>query len=376
MEEQKISQNQEQNKTENNDKKPLLVILGILLVIALVLTAFGYDIYRIMFNPIKVKALLFEEIKESNLVPAVFAFFSEQRARERIANGEALSGVSEPDIPLLMSFIQLEDWRSIKQLLVEDEFITHLVSVSVDGTYAWIDSEDINPQITWNMTPLKTNLTGQPGKDSIMVGYMALPECTQKEIDDFSARLAASPPGVEILYNLCRFPAPWKEDQIDDYSHALIDVNNNLPAEFAFSKMLETRQGSAARLMPLVKDLLKSIQWIGRWGWAICVLIIGLIFLVNGKKWPGNLKAIGTPFVITAGILLVSCVLGLGMLNKWLVSLLLTQSSEVVKTEMAASLTRLLAEVNKPLWIEAGVLLVVGISMLVISRAKIQRTTL
>ena len=57
--------------------------------------------------------------------------------------------------------------------------------------------------------------------------------------------------------------------------------------------------------------------------------------------------------------------LGLGLWNKWLTTLLLSQTSDVVRHEVAASLTHLSSKVNDPLLIEALVILAIGIALLV-----------
>lgn len=363
-------------KKDNKKSQPgktLLVIFGILLVISLLLTLIGFNIYRVLFNPTQVKELLFSEVKNSNLVPAVFEYFSVERAKSRIEKGEALSGVSEPDIPLLISFLEMEDWRKIKNLLVDDEFITHLVSVSVDGTYAWIDSPDMYPQIVWRMSPLRTAMTGDPGKNSILVGYEALPDCTQEQLDDFTSRLAASPPGVEVLYNLCRFPAPLKDDQIDDYIHSLVDVNNNIPTEFSFSQMLKENNTSASMMTRLIKSLLKTIRWFGRWGWIVTLVIIGVIFLFGFRQIRQLLKWFGVPFVVSGCVLLIIYLLGLGLWNKWLTTLLLSQTSDVVRREVAASLTHLSSSINTPLLIEGLLILAIGIGLLVVNGVLVKK---
>ncbi len=367
MAKEKESKEPEKIKTKEHEKgKGLRVFLGILLVLSLITTVLGYDLYRVLFDTEKVKDLLYTEIKDSNLVPAVLEYYSVERAKERVEKGEALSGVSEPDIPLLMSFMELEDWRAMKINLVSDELITHLVSVTVDGLYAWIDSNEAAPQITWRMTPLKEALVGQPGIDSIMIGNESLPECTQKQLADFTMRLAASPPGVEVLYNLCRFPPPWKDDQIEDYNNALINVNDNIPDEFVFSDMLQKNPIAASTLMPLLRNLLQTIRWIGQWGWAVSLALIALLVLICLKPMLKLSKGLGVPLTVAGGILLVSYLLGLGLLEKWLIGLILSQTSDVVKQEVAASLTHLSSQIFQPLLWQTLLILAAGIALLVV----------
>ena len=237
---------------EASDKKPkrkrknffvvlLLLILSLVLILTTLLTVVGFDIWRVAFDPTLIKGMLADEFVDSPLIPRVLENLSQRRAQQRVESGEALSGVNEPDIMLLISFLDFDDWNEMRQLIVTDEFITHLISVTVDSFYDWLDSSDPSPKFMWDVTELKENLTGQAGVDAIMVAYRALPECTDEEIADFEARLAEMPPGVEILYNLCQFPGAYGEDQIGDYVNALVDVSDNVPDKYDFSQMLGGR---------------------------------------------------------------------------------------------------------------------------------------
>ncbi len=362
----KIKVKEQKDKKASSPHRGLLVFLSILFVIALLSAVLGYDFYRVFFNPTLVKQLLVDEVEKTDLVPAVFSNFSMKRAEERIEKGEALSGVSEPDIPLLLSFMELEDWRAIKDLILSDEFVAHLVSVSVDGIYTWLDSKDVYPGIVWDMRSLKTELVGQQGHDAVMVGYNSLPECTEDDIWDFTTRLAAMPPGVEVLYNLCQFPDPWGEDQIDDYVHALEDVNDNIPAEYDFSKMLLEGQPANAVIMNLVKGFLKTLRFMGQWGWTIAVGLLGLVIAIGVRSWKTLGKWVGVPLIVSGVILLVKYFLAQGAFGKLLGALLLSQASEVVRTEIGNSLTHLLKAFFQPMLTQSLIILGVGIMLLVL----------
>ena len=114
-------------------------------------------------------------------------WFSEQRVRE----GIALTGVDEPDMVLLLSFMDRNSWRAVRAEVLTDEFLTHLVSVSVDGTYQWIDSENIVPQVTYDLRQFINRVDTEHGTNSVVIAYDQLDACTEEEIADFLARLAA-----------------------------------------------------------------------------------------------------------------------------------------------------------------------------------------
>jgi hypothetical protein len=298
-------------------------------------------------------------------VPRVLENISLRRAQERIDKGESLSGVNEPDIILLISFVDFEQWSEIKDLLVEDEFITHLISVSVDGIYTWLDSPDPVPQFVWDMAPLKDGLVGQAGEDAIMVAYGALPECTDQELADFESRLAAMPPGVEILYNLCQFPEPHREDQVDDYIHALIDINQNVPAEYDFGQML----GGGTAVNPgatLVKVMLRAARTLGPFLWVVPLALLALIAAIGVRSLGDAGRWLGIPLLIGGGLV----VGGTLLTRASLLSALFTRlggdtMSTLLRAELERSFYRLSGYVFQPMWIQGAVLAGVGLVLVV-----------
>ena len=343
----------------------LLVLLSILFVLSTLLTLIGYDIWRVAFDPPLVKQILRDEFIESDLVPRILEDLSIRRTKERIEQGEALSGVDEPDIQLLVSFVRFEDWAAIKELIVADDFITHLVSVSVDGLYAWIDSPDPLPGFVWGMSPLKDRLVGQEGKDAIMIAYHALPACTPEEIDDFLSRLAAMPPGVEVLYNLCQFPDPYREDQIDDYVNALVDVNANVPPEYDFNQMLGSMPG-ASTSTALIKSLLRGVRFLGQWGWILPLVLLGLIAVVGVRSLKDAGNWLGIPLAVSGLLTIGLSFLARMSLGDFVSARLGAEMSPLLRTELSASLGRLSNFFFQPLLVEGSILLVIGLVLFVL----------
>jgi len=345
-------------------------VLAVLFVILALIGLVGYDFWRVLFNPTLVKEVLTDEVVHSDLVPAVLEAFSEGRAQQRVEKGEALSGVDEPDIVLLMSYINADGWRTIRGIMLTDEFLTHLVSVGVDGVYRWIDSADQWPQVVWDMTLLKTRLVGEEGEEAIMVAYGAMPECTQAEIDDFTARLAAVPPGVEVLYNLCQFPEPWQEDQVSDYVNALIDVNQNLPEQYNFSQMLAEKSISNVANPEMLKSQLRTMRALARWGWLAAILLLALVAALAVRTFKSLGEFIGIPFV-AVGLLALAVKFGMQAgLSAFFGGSLLASISPLLRQEVERSLMHLTSEIFQPLLLQGIVFLVVGIGLIVLTIVK------
>ena len=279
---------------------------AILVVMLIPFSLIVFNIGRTIFNGPQVKKVVADEVVSSDLIPVALQWLSDRRAQQRVDTGEALTGVTEPDIVLLMSFMDRADWRQVKAEVLPDQILVDWVSVTVDGVYRWIDSSDRVPQITLEMRPFKDRVNSEHGVNSIVIAYGNLEPCVQEQIDDFLARLAAVPPGTEVLYNLCQFPDPWHEDQFNDYVNSLHNVVKNIPDQFELTRELSAipdDPGSAgpatikaevrlirllmllAWLPPLLVLLavlafrIRSLQDLGRW-WGLPLLVGGFLTLL------------------------------------------------------------------------------------------------
>ncbi len=370
MSTQKDLANQEKASTAKREKKPaglrfILVVLSILFVLTSLLSVFSYDIWRVVFNPPLVKELLTEEFIESPLIPRVLEDISVRRAEQRVESGESLSGVNEPDIVLLISFVGYDQWAEIKNLIITDDFITHLVSVSVDGIYKWVDSDDPTPQFIWEMDELKERLVGDQGREAIMIAYGQMPECTDEEIEDFLSRLAAMPPGVEVLYNLCQFPEPWRDDQVDDYIHALIDINQNIPEDYNFGQMLGSA-GMSTGAISALKIVIRLVRFFGKWGWIIPVTLLLLMALIGVRSLRDTGNWLGIPLTISGALIIGIAFLVQSQLIGLLVNAVSNQMTDLLRTELRASLTRISRHIFQPMMIQGGIILGMGTVLIVI----------
>jgi hypothetical protein len=343
----------------------LAIILAVAFVFFAIVGLIGFDIWRVLFNPTLVKQTLTTEIVSSDVAPALLRVFSEWRAEQRVANNESLSGVGEPDVVLLISYVELDGWHQIKQLLVTDDFVTHLISVSVDGLYGWIDTDDLWPNIVWEMTPLKSRMSGEQGVDAIMVAYSAMPECTDAEIADFQERLLKVPPGVEVLYNLCQFPDPWHQDQVNDYVEALNGVNENIPVRFNFSDEFGLSSGSAVDPV-LLKSELRLLRLIAQWGWLIALVLLLVILGIKVRSRRSLGQFIGIPLTVTGALAILIAWVGQASIIQFIMGSLLAVTSDVAHQEIQSSLKHLTSLFFQPLLIEGIILAGLGIVLIVV----------
>lgn len=341
--------------------KALAFIFALLLVISMPLALLSFDVWRVVFNPPVVKQFITDEAVNSNLLPVALGWFSERRAQERVAKGEALSGVNEPDIVLLLSYLTFDDWKKIKTEVLSSEFVTHLVSVTVDGTYAWIDSNDKVPKITWELQPFIDRVRGENGKNAVLVAYNKLPKCTDPEIADFLGRLSKAPPGVQVLYNLCMFPDPWHDDQVQDYVDALQGVVKNVPPKFALTEEILNVAAGGGTSPDALKKQARDIRTMAMWAGAVPLVLVLLIVLVVVRNVDALGRWVGIPLIVGGLITLLPTLVYRSIITSILSSGVLGTTPEIIKQEVINVITRAADLIFQPMMIQAIIVMVVGI---------------
>lgn len=347
--------------------KFLAFIFALLLVITTPLALFTFDLGRVVFNQPRVQRLVSEEVVQSDLIPIALEWFSDRRAGQRVEAGEALTGSDAPDIVLLMSYLDRNDWRQIKQEVLPDYILEELARVTVSGAYAWIDTADRLPQITWDLQPLKDRINTEHGVNAILIAYNKLPPCTEEQIADFVARLAAAPDGKEALYNLCQFPDPYYEDQLNDYISSLAKVVENVPTQFALTDELARTADPAQGVGPAaLKTQLRLIRLLLRWAWALPVGLALLIILCVVGSRAALGRWLGVPLTI-AGVLALPLPLVYRPLLSWyLMAGPLSETPPIIREEALRVLLKILAAVFQPMLIQALVIIVVGLLLVIV----------
>jgi hypothetical protein len=267
---------------------------------------------------------------------------------------------------LLLSYLDRDDWRAIKTEVLTDEYLTHLTSVTTDGTYAWIDSADRVPNITWDTQPFKDRVFSEHGTNAITIAYNKLAPCTDAEIADFLARQAAVPPGVEVLYNLCEFPEPWHDDQFGDYVEALEKVVENIPAQFALTAQLAAnapdQQGAGPEAL---KSQLRQIRLVGMWAWLPMVVLPLLIGALAVRSLRDLSRWLGMPLLVAGVLTLLPALAYSAVITSVLAAGPLSETPEAVRVEVTRVLLRLAGAIFQPMLLQAIVMLALAIGLMV-----------
>ena len=349
--------------------KFIAFLFVLLFIIGLPLSLLAFDVGRVVFNPPFMKRLVTDEVTNSDLLPVVMEWYSERRAQERVDSGEALVGIDEPDIVLLMSYLDRNDWKKIKVEVLTNPILEEWVSISVDGFYDWIDSDDRNPQIAWAMRSFKDRVNSEHGSNSITIAFNKLPPCTRTEVDDFEARLAANP-GEEVLYNLCNFTGwygannfDYGKDQFRQYQDALTDVVNNIPDQFDLTKEVQNLEDQEGVGPEAIKSELRLIRFFMTYAWLVPIILILLIviFAVSSLREFG--RWLGVPLIVGGLIALLPTLVYRPIIHWLLSSGPLSEIPDIIQPEAIRISNRLAAAAFQPMMIQAIIAMVLGIAL-------------
>ncbi len=349
--------------------KIIAFFILLILLVALPVSILAYDIGRVVFDQILVKDIITDIVTDSDLIPAALKWYSEQRAEQRYGAGEAIAWEDEPDIVDLLSMVSTESWREIRAEALPDEILIEWISVAVDGTYQWIDSEDRVPDVTLDLLAFKERVNSEHGENAIRVVYESLPPCTEDEIADFRSRLAASLPGEEVLYNLCQFPDPWASDQVSDYHNSLIFVVENIPDTFALTQELSHLEDTRGIGPELIKAQLLLVRQSMRLAPLIPVVLLVLILLlaIRSLKELGNWW--GIPLSLDGALLLVLALIYPATLVGVLTIGPLSEIPPLVREEALSALMILANAILDPLMWQSIIVLALGLILIVVGVA-------
>lgn len=348
-------------------------VFAFLLVFAMPIAIISYDVGRVVFSPPRVKEVTTDIVTKSDLIPVALEWFSERRAEERYEEQEAQAWKDEPDIVQLMDKLETDDWREIREEILANDILAGWVSVSVDGTYEWVDNEERTPQITWNMEPFIERVDSEHGRTAIMIAYEALEPCNEEQLADFESRLAAVPAGEEVLYNLCQFPGTCKEDpdsygcdQVNDYTESLRNLVENVPQKFELTKELAQTEDTEGVGPLMIKNQLRTIRLLMNLAPLIPLGLLLLILLFAVRSLKGLGMWWGIPLSVGSFITLLLSLFYKPLMAAILISGPLSETPDLIRPQVLIGIGRLLAEIFHPMRWQSLLALLVGVVLIIV----------
>lgn len=299
--------------------KFIAFILAGILVLALPIALLANNLGNVIFNKEVISGIATDVIINSDIVPAALEFATNQQAEEistKIEGTERPEGRGLNLFNLIFS-MKDKDWIKFREALLEEQVIAGWIDNTVQGLFAWLDSEDSIPIIIWNMEPLIQNMSGPQGKEAVVAYYESLPDCTDLQMEEMRTQPGEPLPRAKMVEELCKLSTFPHGEQIQVYNDVMRMVVDATPKEFDATKALLNRgdqiQGNftlkwrlrtyryqldTVMLYPLGLLFLvlifgvRSMESLGQW-WGIPLiggsLIALLSSLLSGTLWRGYL---------------------------------------------------------------------------------------
>ena len=340
----------------------LIVVLCLLVCLPLALVMFNTG--RVLFDAPLVKRVVTREVTESDLVPAVLRWLTYRRAQERVMTGEAKTAIDEPDVLKALEFPTIENWRVIKMVVMPNQFLETWTATTLDGLYTWVDNNDPLPQITLDFKPWKDYNRSPHADKAIQIVYDSLPPCQQPDIDDFLKRLAAAPPGKEVLYNLytpCMFPMPWKPDQNQDYLSERERIIAAAPDRFFLTQELSRVQKETGVGAETLKGQIRLIRTAANLSIVVPIGLLLLLFLLTFRSPLAVTRWIGLPLLVGGLLTLLPALAYQPLVNAILIAGPMSEVPNEVRTEFLRAFGVLLAEIFRPMLYQSLALILFGL---------------
>ncbi len=349
-------------------RKFIAFLLVLLFVVTLPLALLSFNLGRVLFDAPLVKRVVTKEVTESNLIAVTVRWLAQRRAQERVMTGEAQTGIREPDALKALEFPTNDDWRKIKAEVMPSNFLTEWVSVAVDGLYGWIDTKDPLPNVTLDFREWKKYNRSQHGWNAIQVVYNSLPPCKQADIDDFLKRLAAVPPGQEVLYNLytpCMFPSPWRPDQNQDYLDSRDEIIDNAPDRFFLTQELARVEKQSGVGAESLKQQLRLIRTAASLSIIVPIVFLILLAVLALRSQMDAARWLGLPILVGGLLSLLPTLVYQPLIGSLLTLGPMSEVPREVSTEFARAFGVFLSEAFNPMLYESLVILVVGLAIVI-----------
>jgi hypothetical protein len=294
-------------------------ILAGILILALPITLLANNLGNVIFNEEVIGGIATDVIVNSDIVPAALEFTTNQQANEissKIQDTERPEGRGLNLYNLIFS-MKDDDWIKFREALLAEEVIAGWVGETVQGLFAWMNSEDSVPVIIWDMAPLIQKMSGPEGQEAVVAYYESLPDCTDLQMEEMRTQPGEPLPRTKMVEELCKLSTFPHVEQIQVYNDVMEMVVDATPEEFnATQSLLKGREQirglytlkwrfrtyrynmDVVLLIPLGLLFLilifgvRSMEALGQW-WGIPLiggsLIALLSSLLSGTLWRGFL---------------------------------------------------------------------------------------
>lgn len=294
-------------------------ILAGILILALPAALLINNLGEVIFDEVVITGIATDVIVNSDVVPAALEFATNQQAEEISTK---IEGTERPEgrglnLYNMIFTMKDDDWIKFREALLAEEVIAGWINQTIQGLFAWLNSDDAVPIIIWDMDPLIQKMSGPAGQEAVVAYYESLPDCTDLQMEEMKTQPGEPLPRAKMVEELCKLSTFPHGEQIQVYNDVMRMVVDATPREFnATQALLKEREQARGLftlkwrfrtyrydmdtilLYPLVLLFLilifavRSMEDLGQW-WGIPLiggsLITLLSSLLSGTLWRGFL---------------------------------------------------------------------------------------
>jgi hypothetical protein len=347
--------------------KFLAFVIAGALILVLPLALLANNAGEVLFDQQQVEGIASSVILDSDLIPAALEIVSNRQAEDISNKIEDTDNPEGQELNLFNLIYSMKEanWENFRNALLTDDLVRTWISGTVNGFFQWLDSDDQEPIIFWDMVPLIEKMRGPEGEAAVVAYYDSLPDCTDLQMEEMQTQPGDPLPQGKMVKELCKLSTFPHTEQIKVYDDVMVMAADATPPEYNLTQSLLRSRGQLGGLFTL-KWNIRTLRWDLDTILLLPIVMLFLILIFGVRSLEGLGQWWGIPLVGGGLIALITSllyrVLWTGILTDRMPEAIPVTS--LLYHEFIAGSTRVIAPVFNPLRWQSFLILLIGIGLL------------
>jgi hypothetical protein len=340
-------------------------LLAVVFVLTLPVSLALHDLGRLLFTPRELGEFLVDHIVDTGLVRSLVT--------DRLLSEDSLGGGAEEGFDLVqaMQYLEPAEVEGLLDVIIPAGWAREQVVRSLESLYDWLDNDQSSPSLVLDVAPLRQNLLAGGVARLVETIVDSWPACTVEQTETMN-QAAAGTGEVPVLY--CEPPEPFRTSLSEAALVALSDQVARMPAEIALGGAAQQPSGPASAEVMALKEQIRLVRALSRWGWLIPLSLLGLIMALAVRSFQGLGRWWGIPLLL-GGLLSFTGVFVIGILFRrfLLPTLVMEGMPETLTSLIHELLTAMVNDAQGRLLGHAALVSLVGVILLILGWASGRR---
>ncbi|MEW6568347.1 MAG: hypothetical protein AB1449_09330 [Chloroflexota bacterium] len=336
--------------------KGAAAILAGVLALTLPISLAAHDLGRVLFSPTVMTQRIVSRVVDSGQLRRLVI-------GQLLARGTPEQGASEGfDFAQATAYLEPAEFDALADAIFPPGWAADQLASVIDNLYAWLDNDQLYPELTLDLQPVVMRLRGGGAKRVVETLVDSWPACSVEQVDQMASE-AATTGLVSVLY--CEPPEPYRSALIDYAVAGLTEQLGSVPPSLRLGgEVGELSRTNADQIMTL-KERIRLARLLLTWGWILPLSLLGLIMALVVRSYRGLTRWWGIPLLIGGLLTFAVLVVGNALARQALASLPQEQGLELVTRLAVDVASGLLAEVRTRLFWHASLATLVALGLLV-----------